>query len=428
MSHTVPAIRSSMGSTDYFQSTMSARELAAVAKTAGELEEWSTWSIFERFQRDLNVGRVRREIVPYLVRTRDRFFGALIVLVFEPEVFEFEPMVPASLPAGHVYGRAASKMGFLTIDGGSLVVLDGQHRLVSLREVVNAGNELTGPFRDDVADDELSVMFIRHESFEKTRRIFNKVNRYAKPTSASDNIITSEDDGYSIVTRWLVENDAPLGLVAPSPPLSALDRDGEPLVEWRLGQLKITSEKFTTLTHLYQTVEHILAAEGMDRFGERHTVNRPPDADLERAYRSAARWWQLVIDSFDCYSEALERPSSIQRLRASESPHSLLFRPAVQVALFHGLSLAVQRGLQLEEAVQRAALISWQGGSEVWVGIIIGSNGKMKTRAEAIRRTGRLIEYLIAADLMAEAEMYRLEADLRDEADPAWYTLPQPVV
>ena len=264
-------------------------------------------------------------------------------------------------------------------------------------------------------------MFIRHESFEKTRRIFNKVNRYAKPTSASDNIITSEDDGYSIVTRWLVENDAPLGLVAPSPPLSALDRDGEPLVEWRLGQLKITSEKFTTLTHLYQTVEHILAAEGMDRFGERHTVNRPPDADLERAYRSAARWWQLVIDSFDCYSEALERPSSIQRLRASESPHSLLFRPAVQVALFHGLSLAVQRGLQLEEAVQRAALISWQGGSEVWVGIIIGSNGKMKTRAEAIRRTGRLIEYLIAADLMAEAEMYRLEADLRDEADPAWY-------
>ena len=143
MSHTVPAIRSSMGSTDYFQSTMSARELAAVAKTAGELEEWSTWSIFERFQRDLNVGRVRREIVPYLVRTRDRFFGALIVLVFEPEVFEFEPMVPASLPAGHVYGRAASKMGFLTIDGGSLVVLDGQHRLVSLREVVNAGNELT---------------------------------------------------------------------------------------------------------------------------------------------------------------------------------------------------------------------------------------------------------------------------------------------
>ena len=162
MSHTFPQFRVRWGRLT-FQSTNSARG-AAVAKTAGELEEWSTWSIFERFQRDLNVEGVRREIVPYLVRTRDRFFGALIVLVFEPEVFEFEPMVPASLPAGHVYGRAASKMGFLTIDGGSLVVLDGQHRLVSLREVVNAGNELTGPFRDDVADDELSVMFIRRRA------------------------------------------------------------------------------------------------------------------------------------------------------------------------------------------------------------------------------------------------------------------------
>ena len=115
-----------------------------------------------------------------------------------------------------------------------------------------------------------------------------------------------------------VGSDAPLGHGS-SPPLSALDRDGEPLVSGGLDSSR-SLPKFTTLTHLYQTVEHILAAEGMDRFGERHTVNRAPDADLERAYRSAARWWQLVIDSFDCYSEALERPSSIQRLRASESP------------------------------------------------------------------------------------------------------------
>ena len=91
----------------------------------------------------------------------------------------------------------------------------------------------------------------------------------------------------------------------------------------------------------------------------------------------------------------------------------MLFRPAVQVALFHGLSLAVQR-LAAGRGGSAGSTDFMAGRFRIWVGIVIGSNGKVKTQAEAIRRTGRLIEYLIAADLMAEAEMYRLEADLRD--------------
>lgn len=87
--YTIPAITGNMGSTTYYQANMKARELAAVAKTAGELEAWKDWSIFERFQRDLATKRVEQEIVPYLVKTKDRFFGALIVLVLAPEVFEF---------------------------------------------------------------------------------------------------------------------------------------------------------------------------------------------------------------------------------------------------------------------------------------------------------------------------------------------------
>ena len=108
--------------------------------------------------------------------------------------------------------KALEKMGFLTVGGGSLIALDGQHRLKALKEVVNSGNEYPGPYLNDVVNDELCVLFIEHEDFIKTRRIFNKVNRHVKPTSAADNIITSEDDGYSIITRWLVEDEGPLGL------------------------------------------------------------------------------------------------------------------------------------------------------------------------------------------------------------------------
>ena len=85
MSYTFPALRGRMGSTEYYQATVKARELAAVAMMAAELPEWTTWSVFERFQRELAQKRVEKEIVPYLVRTKDRFFNALIVLVFEPD-------------------------------------------------------------------------------------------------------------------------------------------------------------------------------------------------------------------------------------------------------------------------------------------------------------------------------------------------------
>lgn len=412
-----------MGSTTYYQSTITARELAGVARTAGELEDWTSWSIFERFQRKLAITRVRREIVPYLVKTRDRFFGAFIILVFEPNVFEFEPMTSDALPTGLVYGHAAERMGFLTIEGGSLVTLDGQHRLVSLREVINAGDELKGAYRDDVASDEVSVMFVRHESFEKTRRIFNKVNRYAKQTSTSDNIITSEDDGYSLVTRWLVEDTPPLGLTGPYPPLGITDASGEPIVDWEHDRLKIESPKFTTLSHLYQTVRHILDANGIRNFDEKHRVNRPPDCELIAAYQASAQWWGSVLAVFDNYRLATESPILIPALRRGRQ--SLLFRPVVQVALFHGLSLAVRRGVDLHEAIRRATRIRWSARSKIWVDVIIGSNGKMKTRTEAVRNAGHLVEYLIAGSLLDSVEIGRLEGALRDETDRPRYRLPK---
>src|SRR3954454_20395234 len=250
MSYTFPALRGRMGSTEYFQATVKARELPALAMMAAELPQWTTWSVFERFQRELAQKRVEKEIVPYLVRTKDRFFNAFIVLVFEPDNFEFEPLIDKAPKLPAAYRQSAEQMGFLTIDGGSLVVLDGQHRLAALRGVTTAGPELKGEFVDAVADDALSVLFIPHESFEKTRRIFNKVNRYAKPTSPTDNIITSEDDGSAIVTRWLVEPETPLGLQKPVPPLSQLD-GLEPVVEWRHQTLRPADRKFTTLSALY---------------------------------------------------------------------------------------------------------------------------------------------------------------------------------
>lgn len=426
MAYLFPAIRGQMGSTIFYQANLKARELAAVAKTAAELDAWKEWSIFERFQRDLAIKRVQQEIVPYLVRTKDRFFGALIVLVYDPDVFEFESISGISLKGGKPYSEVADRMGFLTIEGGDLVVLDGQHRLAALRGVVTAGEEVKGKYRDDIAEDELCVMFIRHESFEKTRRIFNKVNRYAKPTSPSDNIITSEDDGYAIVSRWLVEAAPPLGLAGPKPPLHHSDAAGEPIVEWRSTKLQANDTKLTTLSALYQSVEAILTAHGIKDFDERHRVNRPPDQELAQAYTYAAEWWTVVLANLKPFRLAVSNPYLIPEYRKYGERWSLLFRPVAQVALFWGLEGAVRRKLPLDTAIERANKVNWSASNPMWVDTIIYANGHMNAKAQGIRLAGRLIAYLIAADAMTDLEISRLRNDLSDARDYP-FKMPKPV-
>src|SRR5262249_27183700 len=158
-------------------------------RPAREMDEWANMGIDERMQRDPNLKRIRDEIVPYLAKSKDRLFGSLIILVYKGTI-AFEPIGDLGTKIPAAYRKVAEKIGFITIDGGELIALDGQHRLLALRAIIQDGAE--GEFVAEVPNDEITVMFVQHESNEKTRRIFNKVNRYAKPTSRSDNIITSE--------------------------------------------------------------------------------------------------------------------------------------------------------------------------------------------------------------------------------------------
>lgn len=424
MGYTFPALRGRMGSTDYYQATVKARELAAVAMMAAELPQWTTWSVFERFQRELAQKRVEKEIVPYLVRTKDRFFNSLIVLVFEPDTFEFESIADRAPGLPRAYKDSAGQMGFLTIQGGSLVVLDGQHRLGALRGVTTAGSELVGEYVDAVAEDQLSVLFIPHESFEKTRRIFNKVNRYAKPTSPTDNIITSEDDGSAIVTRWLVEDVAPLELTGPLPPLNASDGTGEPIVDWRNQTLRPESRKFTTLSALYQVTQVILTADGITGFDEKQMVNRPNDRQLAHAYTFVANWWHTVLDNFTPYRRAVQHPASLPDLRAYQSEYSLLFRPIGQIAFMHTLAGAVQLGRSLEETLEIAEDQGWSASNYLFTDTIVYANGHMATSDYAIKLAGRLGLYLVAGDLMNGDVIGRLERDLADAKGDPEFRLP----
>lgn len=313
----IPCVKGYMDNTDFYQATMKARDLVQGVRPANELDEWTILSIEDRMQREPDLKRIKEQIAPYIAEAKDRFFGSMIVLVYKGEIYFDSIRDWVSSKAPRAYQSVADDIGVITIDGGSLIMLDSQHRLLALEKVVKA--EVTGNCREEVPNDDVCVIFINHESNEKTRRIFNKVNRYAKPTSRGDNIITSEDDRSAIVARHLLSDGAPLGIKAKG--------SSDVIVEWKNNTLAARSEKLTTISVVYETVKLILISKGIPL----DPSSRPSEEELEQYYEWAEHFWITVLEGLQPYREAINDSSQIKEMRKDDQPYSLLFKSAAQI-------------------------------------------------------------------------------------------------
>jgi DNA sulfur modification protein DndB len=261
---------------------MSARDLVQGVRAASSLEEWQGMSIEERMQRDPDLKRIKGEIAPYIAGSQDRFFGALIVLVYKGEVY-FDSMKDwVNNKAPRAYQSVADDIGVMTIDGGSLIILDGQHRLLALEMVIKKPDDVSGECREEVPNDDVCVIFIKHEDNEKTRRIFNKLNRYAKTTSRGDNIITSEDDRSAIIARKLLLDGAPLGVKTKG--------SSDVIVEWKSNTIAARSTKLTTISVVYESVKLILNDQNVPL----DPTFRPNEEELEQYYEWAEQFWTTI--------------------------------------------------------------------------------------------------------------------------------------
>jgi len=400
-----------MGSTTYYETKLTARELTATVRPAREVDKWASASIEERMQRDLNRKRIMDEIVPYLASHPDRLFGSVIVLVPEGGL-EFEPLTDVVGKVPGAYRSAVEAMGFLTAEHGETVALDGQHRLVALREVITSGSSL-GEFQSVVGDDEISVIVVEFESNEKTRRIFNKVNRNAKPTGRSDNILLSEDDGNAIVARMLVDQGAPL---------AAVEVDGrlQELVNWKSNTLSRRMRELTTISAVYDTVREILRYYRFKGFDEKTAQVRPPQKDLDKAYEVVSEWWEMMLTTVDAFKDAVANPDEVTEVRFAEDPpyhpNTLLLRPVGQIAMVMGVVEAMTNSipqgkthaeakLTLDEALRRVNLVDWSAASgSYWRDVIMLAGGRMLARKEAYTLAASLLAHLIGNEYLDDEQ------------------------
>lgn len=252
MPTTIPALRGRFGSTEYFLSTMSVGEFVKTVRLPREIPGWEDLSIEDRYQREINLSRVRREIAPYFASDEQRFSGALVLAVMNHDNMEFEPLPNISggnrNPFPQLYQSAARNMGFLTFNGNEVLVpLDGQHRTKAFQFAIDGTDDNNRPIEGirsnlELANDQVAVILVRFDA-ASSRRIFNKINRYAKPTTKADNLITDDDDAMAVITRELLGEE---GVIPAS------------LVRIEANNLNKSSSEFTTLATFYECNTAIL--------------------------------------------------------------------------------------------------------------------------------------------------------------------------
>ena len=218
-----PAIKASMGRWTYYIVKIKVSDLAKEVSLSSDVHQDRT--LDEAIQREVHESRARQDLVVYLHDREDRFLNSIVVAALGGSP-SFTSLQLSDSPENAVFRamKIDQSFGVLTFDGGEkYYALDGQHRLSAIKAILQpsdlkrdrfAREYVSEEFRQAFRDEEMSVIMVvqdpgdddsvRDEVLKDYRRLFSSLNRYAKATDQSTNIIMDEDDGIAILTRRLI--------------------------------------------------------------------------------------------------------------------------------------------------------------------------------------------------------------------------------
>jgi len=400
----IPAIRGNLGTTEYFLATMKAAEVVSTLKIPKEMPDWDNETLEERFQREINYKRVKEHIAPYLATDPDRFFGALIVDILNAENVKFEALIDSGLRVPQYFSTLAKQVGVLYLEGSELLVpLDGQHRLAALRFAMFGKDEREQDIPNlspnpDIGRDDITLIIVLHDD-RKARKIFNKVNRYAKATSKADNLITADDDPVAVISRDI-----------------ANDVFGSRVINWSSNTLSATTGAFTTLGTIYESTVSYL--ERVISNGKIDLMKLPSSEVLNLWEQESHRLWKCFVEELDVVSDALvDLEESGDQKRREIREQFLLGKPVAQNALVAGVARAVNTGVPLEVAFKRANLIDWAKDNPLWQRVLLNGE-KVVSGKQSVNFASRFIALMIGESL-DEKEKQHLLDQYRSLFDPS---------
>lgn len=385
----LPALRARMGQWWYFTSVMKMADIVERVRTVREIHKAE--SLQELLQRQLTDRATA--IAEYLITQDQRFFNSLVIGTYggEPGWYEVSVQKAPSTLQQEVPFQLAGILGFLVLDGTErLFAIDGQHRVAGISKALESNEEL--------GEEEVPVIFVAGvaqgrreddpEGYERTRRLFSTLNRYAKPVNKNFIIALDEDDAVAYVTRCLVE-DHPLFVGKIS---LARGKNIHPSDQ----------ENFTSIVALYDCLD-IFLQEETKRSWNRFKRFRPSDEKLEALLSKAINLWDKYCKFFPElleFSESLPTDKVAAKHRHASGGH-LLFRPiGLLSSVYVVRDLMDSKDISVGDAVSRVSKVPTQLDHGMWRGILWNATlRRMITAPEHQKMATKLMFYAAGGDL-----------------------------
>ena len=381
----LPALRATMGDWVYYISFMSMENIATRVRVADDIH--TSKSMEGWLQRDITDNSVK--ITEYLLIQEQRLFNAIVVGTYGGEPNWHEISVTGrdfdEVPEG-----TEGSIGLLELRGDeTLFAIDGQHRVKGIAGALKENEALK--------TEEVCTIFIRGvissrrdrdpEGFQRTRRLFSTINRYAKPVRKRDIIALDEDDVVAITTRRLLE-DHPLLMnkVAMGMTKSISRTDGTNL---------------TTIVTVYDVVDIVLSV-GQPSWKD-YKRWRPPDPRVEEFYGEATEFWDALCHNFASLKELRDsspKENVAGKYRSTEGG-DLLFRPVGLMLIGRVFAdLRSSAGLGITETINLIGRCPTNLASYPWLGLLWdNTNRRMLTTKENQKVARQLLFYALGGDL-----------------------------
>jgi DNA sulfur modification protein DndB len=298
-----------------------------------------------------------------------------------------------------LYQSASQNMGFLTLQGSEILVpLDGQHRTKAFKFAMDGADDNNRPIQgikanQELAKDEVAVILVRFQP-DQARRIFNKINRYAKATSRSDNLIIDDDDALAVISRNLLGDDG----VIPSR-----------LVRIGANTLTANAPEFTTLSTFYDSNEAIIS--GLKIVGKGSVKQMPVD-QRTIVEGQVKEEWRRLLNQVDLWSCCLSDPTeSGDQTRIQIREQTLLGKPIGQLSLVRGYMLMRDKcaGIPEDALCGRLNRIDWDVKAPMWRGVLMNLNERVMSGRGTVNRACEFIAHLGGAELNDEERQRLLE-------------------
>lgn len=396
----LPALRAKMGDWVYYISFMSMQEIASRVSVIDDIH--TSASLKDWLQRKLTDNSAR--IKEYLIGQEQRLFNAIVVGTYGGKP-NWHEMSVTGRGLVEIPDEAEGTMGFLELRGDeTLFAIDGQHRVKGIREAISGNAALS--------KEEVCTIFVKGivasrrdldpAGFERTRRLFSTLNRYARPVRKRDIIALDEDDVIAIVTRRLLE-EHPLLVDKVDMGMSKSIRPND-------------RTNLTTLVTVYDVVDVVL--RDRKRGWDDYKRWRPSEQEVDECYVKACGFWDDLCVQFEALRQLRDSVPNEQvagRYRSRDGGH-LLFRPVGLMLIGRVVcDLRSTEGMSTSEAIDVVGDTPTNLADVPWRGLLWDNiNGRMLTAKENQRVARQLLFCSLGGDIACEP-FNTSEANLRRE-------------